>query len=112
MILQDETFEKKVQKASEPVRVDFWATSCPPCHAQAPVIEQLTADFAGRAKVAKLDVDANPAAAQQHGIKSIPTGALFKDGNVVHRFVGVKARSELAAVLNELLAQASHPPKR
>ncbi len=96
-------FQKEVLENSQPVLVDFWADWCGPCHMIAPAIEELAADFEGRAKVGKLDVDANGKIAGQYGIRSIPAILLFKDGQVVDQVVGVAPKSELTNKLNGLI---------
>lgn len=103
--LTDETFPSEVLERTEPVMVDFWADWCGPCHIMAPVIEELAAEFEGRVRVGKLDVDANPEAAETYGIRSIPTILFFKDGKIVDQVVGIVSKMELATRLEKLLPE-------
>jgi thioredoxin len=100
----DADFEARVLGAAGPVLVDCWADWCAPCHALAPTIDALARDYAGRAMVAKLDVDANPVTAGRFGIRSIPTLLLFSGGRLVDTLVGVQPRGAIAARLEPLLA--------
>lgn len=101
--LTDENFQSEVLESREPVLVDFWSEWCAPCRAIAPTIEELTAEFDGKAKVGKLDVDSNMQVAEQFGIRSIPVLFLFKDGQVVDRVIGVVPKKVLAEKLNALV---------
>jgi thioredoxin 1 len=101
--LTKENFKNEVLKRPEPVLVDFWASWCGPCRMIAPVIEELAAEFEGRAKVGKVDVDQNGLLAEEYGIRSIPTLLLFKDGQVVDQVVGTVTKGVLAEKLDALL---------
>jgi thioredoxin 1 len=93
-------FEAQVLRSSEPVLVDFWAAWCPPCRMIAPAVEALADEYAGRAKVAKLDVDESPDVAERYGIQSIPTLLVFKDGRVVDQRIGAVPKAEMARMLD------------
>jgi len=89
------------------VILDFWATWCPPCRMIGPAIEAAADRFAGQAKVAKLDVDDNPAVASRYGICSIPTLLLFQDGRVVEQRVGALPKAEIEAMVERPLLAAA-----
>jgi thioredoxin 1 len=99
----DSNFQDEVLSASEPVLVDFWAPWCGPCRMLTPTIEELASDFAGKARVGKVNTDENPGIASSHGISAIPTVILFKDGEVVDKFVGVNPKQRFAAAINSHL---------
>ena len=84
----DASFEEDVLKAAGPVLVDFWAPWCGPCRAVAPVLEKLAEAYQGRVEVVKMNVDENPTTSETYGIRSIPTIALFKGGEVVDGVLG------------------------
>ncbi len=100
----DDNFDQEVLQASGPVLVDFWAPWCGPCRQIAPVIEQLAGENTGTVKIGKLNVDDAPGSAQNYGVSSIPTLMLFKDGEVVERFVGVQPKSRLQEAINAVKA--------
>ncbi|MBK7404115.1 MAG: thioredoxin [Phycisphaerales bacterium] len=97
-------FETEVLGAEQPVLVDFWAEWCMPCRMLAPTIDQIAADFAGKAKVGKVDTDGNQEIGVQYEISAIPTVIIFKGGQPVRKFVGVTNKADLAAALNEAMS--------
>jgi thioredoxin 1 len=102
----NDSFATDVLAASEhqPVLIDFWASWCGPCKAIAPIIEQIARERAGRAVVAKIDVDAHPEPAARYGIRSIPTLLIFRDRQVVATMVGVRSKTEILERLDAALA--------
>ena len=91
----NDNFQGDVLDSNVPVLVDFWATWCAPCKAIAPVLEDLAAEYDGKAKVVKVDVTENQEIAARYGIRNIPALYLFKDGEVVDQVVGALPRSQL-----------------
>jgi thioredoxin 1 len=91
----NDNFQSDVLESNVPVLVDFWATWCAPCKAIAPVLEDLAAEYDGKAKVVKVDVTENQEIAARYGIRNIPALYLFKDGEVVDQVVGALPRSQL-----------------
>jgi len=97
------TFDQNVLKSDVPVLVDFWAEWCGPCKAIGPSIEQLATEYAGKAKVYKLDVDSEGDLAQQYGVMSIPALLVFKGGKEVDRMVGAAPKAQIAALIDRAL---------
>lgn len=97
LTLTSENWSREVEQSELPVLVDFGATWCPPCKAIAPTIDALAAEFAGRVKIAQLDVDDEPALAERYGIRSVPTLMILDHGRVVDQRLGAAPRSVLQA---------------
>ncbi len=93
--VSDATFESEVLKSSEPVLVDFWAEWCGPCKMIAPALEEIAAEFKGKVRVAKVNIDENPASPNTYGVRGIPTLILFKDGKPAATKVGAAPKSVL-----------------
>ncbi len=102
----DTTFDQQVLQSEKPTLVDFWAAWCGPCRMIAPVVKEIASDQADVLKVAKLDVDQNPATATRFGVQSIPTLIVFKDGQPVERIVGYMPKERLMERVRPHLAPA------
>ncbi len=98
----DDNFDAEVLKSDTPVLVDFWAEWCQPCRMLGPTIEKLATDYAGKVKVGKLDCDQSRKVAGQYDIRSIPTVLVFKGGQIVNRFVGLKREADFKMVLDAM----------
>ncbi|HEX6828451.1 MAG TPA: thioredoxin TrxA [Burkholderiales bacterium] len=99
----DDNFESEVLKSDTPVLVDYWAEWCGPCKMIAPILDELAREYAGRLKVAKLNIDDNQSTPPRYGIRGIPTLMLFKKGNVEATKVGAMSKSQLTAFLDSHL---------
>ena len=96
----DASFESDVLKADKPVLVDYWAEWCGPCKMIAPILDEVSKDYAGKLKVAKLNVDENQEVPKKYGIRGIPTLMLFKDGQLAATKVGALSKAQLTAFLD------------
>ncbi|HET9702011.1 MAG TPA: thioredoxin TrxA [Burkholderiales bacterium] len=99
----DDNFESEVLRSDTPVLVDYWAEWCGPCKMIAPILDEVAREYAGRLKVAKLNIDDNQATPPRYGIRGIPTLMLFKKGNVEATKVGAMSKSQLTAFLDNHL---------
>jgi thioredoxin 2 len=99
IVVSDATFADEVERSPLPVLLDLWAPWCGPCRMVGPTVDQLAVELAGRVRVAKMNVDDNPATSARFGIRSIPTLLVFKDGREVDRIVGVQPKAAIAARL-------------
>lgn len=98
----DENFDTEVIKSDQPVLVDFWAEWCQPCRMLGPTIDKLANDYVGKVKVGKVDCDQSRKVAGQYGINSIPTVLVFKNGQIVNRFVGLKREQDFKTALDAM----------
>ena len=102
--VSDATFDQEVLRSEQPVLVDFWAVWCGPCKAIAPIVDGLAAAFAGKLKVAKVNVDENGATPSRYGILGIPTLLFFKGGKVADQIVGYAPQNVIEEKVQRLLA--------
>lgn len=103
MHVTDASFEQDVLKSAEPVLVDYWADWCGPCKMIAPVLDEIAAEYEGRVRIAKLNIDQNPDTPPRYGIRGIPTLMLFKQGEVEATKVGAASKSQLTAFIDSNL---------
>ncbi|MCP4633234.1 MAG: thioredoxin [candidate division Zixibacteria bacterium] len=101
--ITDNSFNKEVLSAPGPVLVDCWAPWCGPCRMVAPVLDQIAEEYAGRIKIAKLNVDENPVTASKYSVKNIPTMLLFKGGDLVNTIVGALPKNQIEDHVRSIL---------
>ena len=101
--VSDASFDGDILKSAVPVLVDFWAPWCGPCRSVAPIVEALANEYAGKIKVAKINVDESTEVATRYQITSIPTFLLFKDGQVADRAMGALPKSEFVKLIDRHL---------
>jgi len=102
--VSDATFDQEVLRSEQPVLVDFWAVWCGPCKAIAPIVEGVAAAYAGKVKVAKVNVDENGATPSRYGVRGIPTLLFFKGGKVADQVVGYVPQNVIEEKLQRMLA--------
>tara|TARA_Y100001960_G_C14638125_1_gene809354 strand:+ start:837 stop:1163 length:327 start_codon:yes stop_codon:yes gene_type:complete len=99
--VSDDSFEQEVLESEKPVLIDYWAEWCGPCKMIAPVLDEVASEYADKIRVAKLNIDENPATPPKYGIRGIPTLMLFKNGEVEATKVGAVSKAQLTAFLDE-----------
>jgi thioredoxin 1 len=104
MEFTESNFSAEVLQSDVPVLVDFWAPWCGPCKMVAPIVEEISTEYAGKIKVGKLNTDDNQTVASQYGIMSIPTLMIFKNGEVVERIIGAQPKEALTGKIDSVLA--------
>ncbi len=102
VILTEQNFEQEVLKSAQPVLVDFWAEWCGPCKMIAPALDELADEYAGRARIGKVNIDEHQSLAAKYSVRAIPTMLLFSKGEVVEQMVGAKGKRELKASLDRV----------
>lgn len=99
--ITEKNFEKEVLKSDIPVLIDFWASWCGPCRIVAPVVEEISEEYAGKVKVGKLNVDDNTSLASKYKVMSIPTLMLFKGGAEVDHIIGAQGKAQIKAMIDK-----------
>lgn len=102
--LTDDSFEHEVLESTAPVLVDFWAAWCGPCKMIAPIVEELSSEYEGKAKICKIDVDSAQKTATEFGIRSIPTLLIFKEGKIADQVIGAVPKQQITEKLDAVLA--------
>jgi thioredoxin 1 len=103
VVVTDATFQKEVLESEQPTIVDFWASWCGPCRMIAPVFEELSSQYSGKVKFAKVNVDENPKIPANYGVRGIPTLIMFKGGKVVDQVVGAVPKNQLENIVKKVL---------
>lgn len=101
--VSDSTFDSTILQSEVPALVDFWASWCAPCKAIAPMVDEMAQEYQGRVRVAKMNVDDNPATPGRYGVRGIPTLILFKGGKVVDQLVGAVPKNQIKELIEKAL---------
>jgi len=101
--ITDDNFQDEVLNSDLPVLIDFWAVWCGPCKMIAPIVEELSTEYDGKAKIGKLDVDSNQQTSIKYGVRSIPTLLIFKGGEVVETIIGAVPKAKVVEKLESFI---------